>query len=87
MLALTLYGIPASVSTHFRRLWKGSAGAILWRLFVTCLLALVSYGLLTMGGYGAVIAGILVSTLISDDVRQFVRDIWTRDWAEVPSPW
>lgn len=86
MLALTLYGIPQSVAESVRSFFAGSVGDVLWKALVTVLLLAVGYLLLAMGSVGAVIGGILVGTLFSDDVRAAVRNVWNREWANVDLP-
>jgi len=65
---------------------RGSLLDIVWKLFVVLLFAALSALLLAAGPYGAAVGGILLGTLLSDEVRKSVADIWYRRWAEVKLP-
>lgn len=71
--------IPRSTGQKIVSLISGPVGLVAWRLllivlFVTIMLLLVAAG----GFFGGVLAAMLLSTLLSDDVRAFVRDLWHR---------
>lgn len=82
----TLYGIPRSVKGNLSRLAAGTVGDILWKLFVLALLAAIVVGLLSLGPAGAAVGGLFIGTLLSDDVRAFVGDLWNRRWATIETP-
>jgi len=82
----TLYGIPKSIGAGVRRVLSGSVGDVLWKLLVLALLLVVAAGLLALGPVGAAVGGILLGTLLSDDVRELVGDLWNRRWTEVKTP-
>jgi len=82
----TLYGIPRTVKQKFGAITRGSIGDTLWKLFVVAVLLTIGLGLVALGPIGAVVGGILIATLVSDDVRAFVDDVWNRRWAEVEAP-
>ena len=65
---------------------RGSVLDITWKLFVLLLFAGLSALLLAAGPYGAAVGGILLGTLLSDEVRKSVADVWYRRWAEVKLP-
>lgn len=83
---MKLYGIPRSVAQSTRRLFAGTLGDVLWKLFILGLLVLVGIALLSMGAVGGVIGGILLGTLLADDVRAFISDLWNRRWARIETP-
>jgi len=82
----TLYGIPQSVKRGIGRILSGSIGSVLWKLLVLTLLAVIAIGLIALGPVGAAIGGLFIATLLSDDVRAFVRDLWHRRWATIETP-
>jgi len=82
----TLYGVPKSLKALLSRVWRGSPGEILWRLFMVGIIAIIGFGLVTLGPVGAVIGGLLITTLVSDDIRAFVADLWYRRWAKIEAP-
>jgi len=82
----TLYGVPKSLKALLSRFWRGSPGEILWRLFMVAIIAVIGFGLVTLGPVGAVIGGLLITTLVSNDIRAFVADLWYRRWAKIESP-
>lgn len=85
---ITLPGLPESVADWVRTVLSGSAGDVVWKLLMLTLFIGVAAVLLIGGGaFGAAIGGILLGTLLSDDVRALVLDVWNRDWAEVEAPW
>lgn len=85
-MKFTLYGLPESVKRTLGRVTSGSIGDILWKLFVIVLLTIAAIALLSTGPFGAAVGGLLLGTLLSDDVRAFVGDLWNRRWAEIESP-
>ena len=82
----TLYGFPKSVKSTLVRFVSGSIGDITWKLFVVALLTGAAIALLSTGPFGAAVGGLLLGTLLSDDVRALVGDLWHRRWASVESP-
>lgn len=85
---ITLPGLPESLADWARSVLAGSAGDVLWKLLMLALFVAVAVVLIVGGGaFGAALGGILLGTLLSDDVRALVRDVWNRDWAEVEEPW
>jgi hypothetical protein len=85
---ITLYGVPAAVGDWIRGLLSGSLGDVLWKLLVLTVLVGIAFVLLVaMGGFAAAVGGILLATLVSDDVRALVANVWHRNWAEVKAPW
>jgi len=82
----TLYGVPKSVAAGIRRILAGSIGDVLWKLFVLAVLLLAAAGLLAIGPVGAAVGGIILGTLLSDDVRELVADLWNRRWAKIETP-
>lgn len=82
-MLITLYGIPRAIGRGIRRVLSGTLGDILWKLFVLTLVLALGYILVAAGGvFGAVIGAALIGTLINDDVRRTVSDLWNRNWAE-----
>jgi len=82
----TLYGIPRTVKQKFGVITSGSIGDTLWKVLVVVVLLTIGLGLVALGPIGAVVGGILIATLVSDDVRAFVDDVWNRRWAEIEAP-
>lgn len=84
---ITLYGIPSSLVNTARGIFSGGVVDILWKTFVLTLFAVVIVVLIVGGGaVGAALGGILLGTLLSDDVRAVVANVWNRNWAEVNVP-
>jgi len=82
----TLFGIPRSAKRKLSGFVSGSIGDVLWKLFIVTVVGLMGIGLVLMGPVGAVIGGLLITTLLSDDIRTLVADLWYRRWAEVTIP-
>jgi len=82
----TIPGLPESAKEKASSLGSGSLGDVVWKLIVVALLTVASLLLLSAGPYGAAVGGILLGTLLSDDVRKMVSDVWNRNWAEVTIP-
>lgn len=72
--------VPESVVNSVRGVFSGGIINILWKLFVVVLLVVAAYLLALLGFFGAAIAGMLLASLISDDVRAFVSDLWNRNF-------
>lgn len=83
----TLFGIPRSAKQKLGRFTSGSIGNVLWKLFIVSVVGLIGIGLVLMGPVGAVIGGLLITTLVSDDIRTLVADLWYRRWAEIEVPY
>lgn len=86
MVSIPLIGIPESLEETLRGFARGTLLDILWKLLVVGVLAVLSLLLLSAGPYGAAVGGILLGTLLSDDVRKMVSDLWNRRWAEIKLP-
>lgn len=83
-MKITLYGIPKSAVQRLRRLFAGSLGDILWKIVISVVLVGIGYLLLAGGGiWGAIVGGAIITTLIDDDIRAFVSDLWNRRWAKL----
>lgn len=82
----TLYGIPASLKRILSRATSGTVGDILWKSFLAVVIVTVALGLMLMGPVGGVIGALLITTLVSSDIRAVVADFWHRRWAEIDSP-
>jgi len=73
--------IPRSTGSKAVGILTGPVFEVLWRLFVIALFLGLMLFLLSIGGFfGPFLAAALLSTLISDDVRRFVADVWYRRW-------
>lgn len=86
MVSIPLIGIPESLEEKLRGFARGTLVDVVWKLLVLSVLAALSLLLLSAGPYGAAVGGILLGTLLSDDVRKMVSDVWNRRWAEVKLP-
>lgn len=76
--------IPDSVVESFRAVWRGSIGDTIWKVSIVVGLSLLGYVLIvTLGVLGGFVGGILLSSLIEDDIREAVKDVWNRDFYEV----
>ena len=78
--------VPETWQETLGQFARGSLLDIAWKLFVVLLLAAISALLLAAGPYGAAVGGILLGTLLSDEVRKSIADVWYRRWAEVKLP-
>lgn len=81
-----LIGIPRTIKRGLARIFAGTVGDVLWKLFVLTLVVVLGIGLLSMGAVGGLIGGLLLASLIADDVRALVGDLWHRRWASIESP-
>lgn len=72
--------IPESVAEWVADILSGGVLDIIWYLLVSAVILFVLYLLMQMGPFGMAVAGILLGTLISDEVRAFLRDIYRRDF-------
>lgn len=73
--------IPRSTTSAAVGILRGPVFEVLWRLFVILLFLALMLFLLSVGGFfGPFLAAALLSTLISDDVRRLVADVWYRRW-------
>jgi len=86
MASIPLWLIPETWQEKAGQFARGSLLDIAWKLFVVLLFAGLSALLLAAGPYGAAVGGILLGTLLSEEVRKSVADIWYRRWAEVKLP-
>jgi len=86
MVSVPLPGVPQSWKAKGKQFLSGSLLDLAWKLFVLLLFAILSALLLSAGPYGAAIGGILLGTLLSEEVRKTVGDIWYRRWAEIEIP-
>jgi len=86
MVSIPLPLVPESLEEKLRAFARGTLLDVLWKLLVVGALAVASLLLLSAGPYGAALGGILLGTLLSDDVRKMISDIWNRRWAEVQLP-
>ncbi len=83
MARFSLWGIPETVEEKVRAFGRGTLLDVLWKLLVIGVLGVVSLLLIAAGPYGAALGGVLLGTLLSEEVRKMVADIWNRRWAEV----
>lgn len=75
--------IPKSLKKSVKMLFSGSAFDVAWKIGVGLLFVLLIYALTQMGIFGALIASVIFASLWSDNVRQFVVDVWTRNFIKV----
>jgi 4-amino-4-deoxy-L-arabinose transferase-like glycosyltransferase len=85
-MKFTLYGVPQWAKRKYTRLKSGSVGDTLWKLFVLVVIAAVGVGLMATGPVGYLVGGLLITMLVSEDIRALVSDIWNRRWAEAELP-
>lgn len=84
MARITLYGVPSYVTKRLRIFWRQSWTTRIWQLFLIVVGGLLVYGALSSAGVLiAAIAGIVVFTVLADDIRAVIVNIWRRNWAEV----
>ncbi|WP_162562674.1 hypothetical protein [Salinigranum rubrum] len=72
--------IPRSAVRWVRNLVSGGLLDVLWWSLITLVIVIIAYVLAQMGVIGGVIAGSLLATLISDNVRAYVRDVYSRNF-------
>lgn len=69
--------IPESTGEKLVSILKGPVLLVGWRLLLVLLILVIVLVLVASGGFfGLLLAGMLVSTLIRDDVRAAVSDLW-----------
>ena len=73
---------PASVVASVKSFFSGSVLDVAWKAIVLAFVAVIVYALAMAGFIGAIIASIFVGSLLSDDVRAFINDLWHRDFYE-----
>jgi len=86
MVSIPLIGVPEYIQDKLRAFGRGTLLDLVWKLLVVAALAGMSLLLIAAGPYGAALGGVLLGTLLSDDVRKLVSDVWNRRWAEVKLP-
>lgn len=76
--------IPSSVASGVKSLFSGPLFDILWAVFVTVVLFAIAIILIEISPFfGAAVGGAIVAVIINDDVRQVVRDLYTRDFFRI----
>jgi len=75
--------IPRSLWSSLTSALSGSLFNVVWGALVTVALLVLFYILVSLGPLGAAIAGMLVATLLSSNVRRAVRDVYRREWANI----
>lgn len=81
-------GLPRSTYRALRGLFSGSVLDVLWKVSISIGFLAVIYVLIVGANvYGALLAGAIFSSLLSDDVRKLVSDVWHRRWASVSIPY
>lgn len=73
-------GIPSSVIDRLNQFLNSGAIDIVWKAIVLAALLALAWLLASMGFFGAFIAGVLLTSLVSDDIRAIVSDIWHRNF-------
>lgn len=73
--------VPKSIARSAKRLFSGTVLDVLWKLFViAALLTAVALMAYSGGFFLAFLAGAILSALVTDDITQFVRDVWHRNF-------
>lgn len=72
--------IPQSAVTWLKKFFSGTLFDIVWKSLLLVGLAGVIYILIALGPFGAAVGGILLGTLISDEVRAIISDLWNRNF-------
>lgn len=72
--------IPTSVVTWFKQFFSGTLLDVIWKAILLVVLGGVIYVLVALGPFGAAVGGILLGTLISDEVRAIINDLWHRNF-------
>lgn len=73
--------IPQSLYNRLKKLVSGSTFDILWIAFVFAIIGFVALLLLAMGPIGYIIGFVMLSTLLSEAIRDAVVDVLRRDFA------
>lgn len=69
--------IPQYWVTRFRRFRSASLSLLLWRLLLIAVgVTLLALALASTWVFAGVLAGLIASVVLSDDVRATIRDIW-----------
>lgn len=76
-----LKGIPRSLWADLADFLSGSIVDILWKLFLVVVVGAIVIALASLGVVGAILAFIILASLISDAVRDNLSDLWNRRWA------
>jgi len=82
----TIPGVPRTAKEKASSFASGSLADVLWKLLVLAVIGAAGFALVLMGPVGAVIGGLLITTLVSEDIRNLVADMWHRRWAEIERP-
>ncbi|MFW5956758.1 MAG: hypothetical protein ACOCQY_05080 [Halorhabdus sp.] len=78
--------IPETWQENAGQVARGSLLDIAWKLFVIVAVMLLAVALVSLGPIGAGIGSILLWTLLSEEVRKTLSDVWHRRWAEIELP-
>lgn len=68
-----------SARTFFGRPWIDT----IWQTFLILVLLGVVYILVQLGPVGAVLSFLIIASIASDEVQQWVSDLWNRNFAEL----
>jgi len=72
--------IPKSLISLIGRSFRGSTGDTLWKLLMLVVFITIAYLLAALGTMGALIAAIIVGSLVAEPVQNAISDIWNRDF-------
>ncbi|PCR88692.1 hypothetical protein CP557_21935 [Natrinema ejinorense] len=72
--------IPKTLVRVVRRGFSGSVLDILWKLGVVTVLVMAAYALALLGVVGAAISGVILASLVTEPVRNAIRDVWNRNF-------
>lgn len=73
-------GIPESVIDRLNQVLNSGAIDIVWKAMVIAVVLWLAWLLARMGFFGGVLAFIFLGSLISDDIRTIVSDVWHRNF-------